>query len=83
MFDPNGADRIFFCHACGNVFAPTPAEKETIQRRCWITSEAEAAGRRQSAGAWRLDAFDALAPGAPRGGPQPENGDPVTHRVPT
>src|SRR5215472_725534 len=85
MFDPNGTDRIFFWHACGNVFAPTPAEKETIQRRCWITSEAEAAGRRQSAGAWRLDAFDALAPGdiSPRSGPQPENGDTVTHKVRT
>jgi len=25
-------DRIFFCRACGNVFAPSPAEKERIQR---------------------------------------------------
>jgi hypothetical protein len=33
MFDPDGSDRIFFCQACGNVFAPTPAEKEQIQRK--------------------------------------------------
>jgi len=29
---PDGTDQIFFCRACGNVFAPTPAEKEKIQR---------------------------------------------------
>jgi hypothetical protein len=33
MFDPNGTDRIFYCHACGNMFAPTPTEKERIQQR--------------------------------------------------
>ena len=32
MFDPTGSDRIFFCKACGNAFAPTPAEKEKIER---------------------------------------------------
>ena len=32
MFDPDGSDRIFLCKACGNMFAPTPAEKERIQR---------------------------------------------------
>jgi hypothetical protein len=32
MFDPDGSDRIFLCETCGNVFAPTPAEKEKIQR---------------------------------------------------
>jgi hypothetical protein len=32
MFDPDGSDRIFLCKACGNVFVPTPAEKERIQR---------------------------------------------------
>lgn len=30
MFDPDGSDRIFLCRACGNVFAPPPAEKERI-----------------------------------------------------
>jgi cytochrome c5 len=33
MFGPNGADRIFYCHAGGNMFAPTPGEKERIQQR--------------------------------------------------
>jgi len=32
MFDPDGSDRIFFCQACKNVFAPTPAEREQIQK---------------------------------------------------
>jgi len=32
MFDPEGCDRIFICQACGNVFAPTPFEKQRIQR---------------------------------------------------
>jgi hypothetical protein len=32
MLDPDGSDRIFFCKACENVFAPSPAEKENIQR---------------------------------------------------
>ena len=31
MFGPDGSDRIFFCKACGNVLATTPAEKERIQ----------------------------------------------------
>jgi hypothetical protein len=33
MFDSEGSDRIYFCQACGNIFAPTPAEKEQIQRK--------------------------------------------------
>jgi hypothetical protein len=33
MFDPNRSDRIFFCRACGNVFAPTAAKKEQIQTK--------------------------------------------------
>jgi hypothetical protein len=28
MFDPDGNHRIFFCSSCGNVFTPSPAEKE-------------------------------------------------------
>jgi hypothetical protein len=32
MFDPDGSDRVFFCKACGNIFAPTPAGKEKIQK---------------------------------------------------
>jgi hypothetical protein len=32
IFDPDGSDRIFFCEACGNIFPPTPAEKQNIQR---------------------------------------------------
>jgi hypothetical protein len=32
MFDPDGSDWVFLCRACGNIFAPTPAEKEKIQR---------------------------------------------------
>jgi hypothetical protein len=32
MFDPDGNDRIFLCETCGNVFAPTPAEKGKTQR---------------------------------------------------
>jgi hypothetical protein len=23
MFDPDGSHRIFFCQACGNIFAPS------------------------------------------------------------
>lgn len=32
LFDPDGSDRIFFCRACGNIFAPIPVEKQRIQR---------------------------------------------------
>jgi len=31
-FDREGSDRISFCQACGNVFAPTPFQKQRVQR---------------------------------------------------